>query len=177
MDVVCRKCGAFHWLDEKLADSTQNNIISGSCCRQGKIKVALPQRPPPTLWRLFTGIHAASNNFFANIQNFNSALAFTSKGSDSVEERPGNSPYVYKIGGQVYHRSGNLEPPLADPAQPNAPAPAPCQYAQLWVYDPQSEAQLDAVVNEMMANRANEGCNRPLMRELTGVIQAHHVYA
>ena len=125
MNVVCQHCRALHWIDEKLTASTRANVLFGSCCRQGKIEVALPHRPPPTLWRLFTGIHAASNNFFANIRKFNSALAFTSMGSDRVDDLPGNGPYVYKIGGQVYHRSGDIAPPPADPAQPDAPPPPP----------------------------------------------------
>jgi len=32
MDVVCSGCGAFHWMDEKLSASTQNNILFGTCC-------------------------------------------------------------------------------------------------------------------------------------------------
>ncbi|KAF8598707.1 hypothetical protein BDV93DRAFT_498541, partial [Ceratobasidium sp. AG-I] len=174
MDVVCRHCGAFHWRDEKLSTSTRNNILFGSCCRQGKIEVALPQRPPPTLWRLFTGIHPASDNFFANIRQFNSALAFTSMGSDRIDQQQGNGPYLYKIGGQVYHRSGDLAPePVNEPAQ----QPPPRRYAQLWVYDPQQPAQIDGVIDDRMRAQANEHCDRPLMREPTGVLQEHHAYA
>lgn len=167
MNVVCQDCGALHWADEKLKASTRQNIIFGSCCRQGKIQVALPQRPPPTLWRLFTGLHPASDNFFANIRQFNSALAFVSMGSKHVELPAGHGPYLYKIGGEVYHRSGDL---AAAPGEPR-------QYAQLWVYDPQSEDQTNAVVNERMGHAANTNCDRPLMRELTGVLQEHHAYA
>ncbi|KAF8603411.1 hypothetical protein BDV93DRAFT_493320, partial [Ceratobasidium sp. AG-I] len=174
MDVVCRHCGAFHSRDEKLSTSTRNNILFGSCCCQGKIEVALPQRPPPTLWRLFTGIHPASDNFFANIWQFNSALAFVSMGSDRIDQQQGNGPYLYKIGGQVYHQSGDLAPePVNEPGQ----QPPPHRYAQLWVYDPQQPAEIDGVIDDRMRARANEHCDRPLMRELTGVLQEHHAYA
>ncbi|KAF8601303.1 hypothetical protein BDV93DRAFT_585782 [Ceratobasidium sp. AG-I] len=175
MDVGCPHCGSFHWRDEKLSSSTRNNILFGSCCHQGKIEVALPQRPPPTLWRLFTGIHPASDNFFSNIWEFDSALAFVSMGSDQVEHQQGHGPYLYKIGGQVYHRSSDLAP---EPAQnPDQHAP-PRQYAQLWVYDPQDSDQLDGVVDDrIMRAHANGNCDRPFMRELTGVLQEHHAYA
>lgn len=160
MNVVCRECQALHWIDEKLSASTRNNTIFGSCCRQGKVEIALPQRPPPTLWRLWTGLHEASDNFFANIRQFNSALAFTSMGSQHVEPQAGHGPYLYKIGGSVYHRSGPL---AAEPGEER-------RYAQLWIYDPQSEDQINRVVNERMENNANGNCDRPLMRELIGIL-------
>ncbi|QRV97710.1 ATP-dependent DNA helicase PIF1 [Ceratobasidium sp. AG-Ba] len=78
------------------------------------------------------------------------------------EQPPGHGPPIFKLGGQVYHRSGDLVPP-------EGAAP---QYAQLYIYD-----SLEEAATLCSENPHNTGCNPALMRELTGVIHAHHQYA
>lgn len=163
MDVRCTYCHAYHWLDERKKGSAVGTPKFGSCCREGKVEIALPKRPPPLLWQLFTNNHPLSANFFQNIRQFNSALAFVSMGTDRVEEQPpGHGPYVYKIGGSVYHRSGDLEPRPGNPPR----------YAQLYIYDSHVEA-----ANHRSANSNNSACDRGLMRELTGLLHQTHRYA
>ncbi|EUC59156.1 helitron helicase-like amino-terminal domain protein [Rhizoctonia solani AG-3 Rhs1AP] len=165
MSVVCPHCGAYHWIDEKKSKSTIASPTFTACCRGGKIELALPKRPPAPLWELFMGEHPLSGNFFQNIRQFNAALAFVSMGTDRVEELPaGRGPYVYKIGGSVYHRSGDLD------GQPGAPR----RYAQLYIYD---SDHLEAAVNARTGNPINSACDPGLMRELTGVLHQHHAYS
>ncbi|KAF8595117.1 hypothetical protein BDV93DRAFT_415339, partial [Ceratobasidium sp. AG-I] len=167
MTVWCTHCQAFHWKAERLSSSTAAVDKFGSCCRQGKIKIDLPKRPPATLWDLFTRVHPLSQNFFENIRQFNAALAFTSLGTGkpiSNEQPPGGGPYIFKIGGEVYHQSADLVP------IPNGPNP-PC-YAQLYVYD-----KLEDAADQRSAHPSNSKCDRGLMRELTGVLHASHHYA
>ncbi|KAF8600184.1 hypothetical protein BDV93DRAFT_405811, partial [Ceratobasidium sp. AG-I] len=133
-----------------------------TCCRQGLINIALPNRPPPELWQLWTRTHALSRNFFKNIRQFNAALAFTSMGAKHVDDPPpGAGPWVFKIGGEHYHNSGDLQP-----AGPNS------SYAQLYIFD-----NLEEAANIQSANPHNSKCDCALMRELNGVLHASHHYA
>ncbi|QRV79983.1 ATP-dependent DNA helicase PIF1 [Ceratobasidium sp. AG-Ba] len=81
---------------------------------------------------------------------------------DFAEHLPGRGPYVFKISGEVYHSTGNLQP---QPGRNSA-------YVSLFVYD-----SLDEAANQRSNNPYNEGCDPGLMRLLTGVIHAHHHYA
>ncbi|QRV79981.1 ATP-dependent DNA helicase PIF1 [Ceratobasidium sp. AG-Ba] len=162
MNIVCQHCGAYHWADEKLSKSRADNPVFGSCCREGRVQVPLTRRPPAELWRLYTRSHPLTSNFFSHIRQFNSALAFASMGVGGFAELPGHGPYVFKISGEVYHSTGNLQPQEGQDAA----------YAQLFVYD-----SLDEAANLRSRNAHNVGCDPGLMRELTGVIHAHHHYA
>lgn len=67
-----------------------------------------------------------------------------------------------KIGGEVYHRSGDLAPNGQDPPR----------YAQLYMCDRFEEA-----ADQRSAHPSNSRCDCGLMRELTGVLHASHHYA
>ncbi|QRW04504.1 ATP-dependent DNA helicase PIF1 [Ceratobasidium sp. AG-Ba] len=163
MSVQCSYCKALHWDAEKLSKSRANQPVFGSCCKQGKIQLPLTKRPPPELYRLFTGTHAKSANFFANIRSFNSSLAFVSMGFKQREPQPpGPGPWHFKIGGEVYHQTGPLTP-----GENQTPT-----FAQLYIYDSHEEA-----ANLRSSHPANRECDRALMRELTGLIHTHHPYA
>ncbi|KAI8595579.1 hypothetical protein EDD21DRAFT_35327 [Dissophora ornata] len=80
------------------------------------------------------------NHFRTHIRRYNSALSFTSTGTtvdESYATQPG--PYIYRIGGDFFHRLGSLLPPgdlqidLNDPAQREQ---LKGLFAQVWIYDP-----------------------------------------
>ncbi|QRW06212.1 helitron helicase-like amino-terminal domain protein [Ceratobasidium sp. AG-Ba] len=84
-------------------------------------------------------------------------------GFKALKEQPaGRGPYLYKIGGEVYHSSNDLIPP-------HGQSPT---YAQIYIYDSHEEA-----AQLWMQHQANSRCNPQLMRILTGVVHSHHRYA
>ena len=74
---------------------------------------------------MLTGDTEEAKHFRINIRSYNNAFAFTSFGGkiDASINR-GNAPYVFKVGGQVYHRHGTL-----------LPDDGPPRYAQLYFHD------------------------------------------
>ncbi|KEP45929.1 putative ATP-dependent DNA helicase PIF1 [Rhizoctonia solani 123E] len=166
MDVRCQSCGAWHWMAEKLISprgAPRNAIIFGSCCVRGQIQLPPPKCPPRELWELYTRVHVLSENFHKNIRAINASLAFTSFGATRLSEQPaGQGPLIFKVGGEIHHRSGMLDR-LPEGQQP--------QYAQLYLYDPEDATR------HRMNNPHNAGIDRQLMRLLTGVLQQSHGYA
>jgi hypothetical protein len=159
MDVVCSGCGAFHWMDEKLSSSHQNNIKFGMCCFSGKMDLPKLHEPPPELRQLLTGTDDAAKNFRKDICRYNNALAMTSLGckmDNSVNQ--GAGPYVFKIHGKLTHKSGSLLP---------APNGHPT-YAQLYIYDP-----ADAL-NYRMGHQANSSLHRETMQQLQDMLWHKH---
>jgi len=107
MDVVCPGCGAFHWMDEQLSKSHQNNPIFGTCCFSGRLDLPKLHEPPPELLQLLTGTDDVAKNFHKDIHWYNNVLAMTSLGcktDNSVNH--GAGPYVFKIHGSDTHCTG-----------------------------------------------------------------------
>jgi hypothetical protein len=59
--VVCEKCGARCWLEERARGKTWGGETSRNtrplfvdCCRNGAVQLPLPQEPPPELRSLLT---------------------------------------------------------------------------------------------------------------------------
>jgi hypothetical protein len=126
MDVECVKCGAMHFMSEKLTKSAKRSPKFGVCCLQGQIQ--LPPLPPlpAVLKKLYNGRDANSEHFLDNIRRYNTAFAFTSVGvklDDRVTHTTG--PYAFKIQGALSHRMGGLLP--MDDEQP--------AFAQLYILD------------------------------------------
>ena len=78
MDLECAKCGAMHFMSEKLTRSAKRSPKFGVCCLQGQIQ--LPPLPPlpAALKSLYDGSDANSKHFLENIRRYNTAFAFTS---------------------------------------------------------------------------------------------------
>ncbi|KAG8744254.1 hypothetical protein FRC12_014842 [Ceratobasidium sp. 428] len=162
MDIVCPNCQALHWLEEWLTHTRAGVYKFGSCCRSGQVSLPLQKRPPQLLLELFTRQHDLTQNFFDNIRSINAALAFTSFGATHMPAQQGGGPYVFKIGGEIYHRAGDLAPAAGTIAS----------YAQLYVYDAHQEAATVRI------NRVeNSSVERTLLRQLTGVLHESHGYA
>lgn len=163
MDVECQICGALHWMEERLTQSSLSNPTFGSCCKHGEVALPEPLDPPPFLHFLFTSNERQALEFRSNIRQYNAAFAFTSLGIDFDDTpnlmRNGNSVYSFRIGGELYHSIGTLAPATARPAS----------YAQLYIHDPV----------EALRTRGNRNRNLRMdtMSRLQEMLNEHHFYA
>ena len=130
MEVKCQSCGALHWMDEKLSDSSINNPVFGMCCDSGKVEVPMLRDPPPTLKSFLENNDQQGKNFRENIWKYNRAFAFTSlqiREDHSINQYC-RGPPVFRIQGELHHCGGPLFP-----ATDRSPT-----YAQLYFYDPRT---------------------------------------
>jgi len=155
---MCGKCGALHFLEERVASSSRANLQFTPCCAQGKVTLP-PLAPPlePLRW-LLTSNEADAKDFRQRIRFYNNALAFTFMGAnlDTSVAQPGN--YIYRLCGELYHRMGSLLP---------QPGEAP-KFAQLYISDP--HAKLDG----RMGNFG--GLNRDIMQLLQTMLHECNPY-
>jgi hypothetical protein len=81
MDTVCGFCNTKMWINERLANSNNNNPQFSLCCENGK--VLLPSLPatPQELEVLLTNKERSAVKFRNQIRMYNSVLAFTSFGA------------------------------------------------------------------------------------------------
>ena len=127
MDVMCKSCNAYHWMDEKLAKSSKKNPVFGICCTSGKIKLLILENLSMEIQRLLSDQDQYAKKFHEHIQKYNNALVMTSlscKVDDSVN-RNGAGPYVFKVYGKISHKAGALLPNDGDTSL----------YSQLYIYD------------------------------------------
>ena len=159
MSEVCEWCRALHWPDERISKSTLTSPRFGTCCAHGQVRLPLLNDPPAVLKQLYTSSDPQARNFRDQIRQYNAALAFTSLGvniDDSVNR--GAGPYVFKINGELCHRSGSLLPtPGMEPV-----------YAQLYIHDPHEA--LDVRMNR------NANLDRNTMSALQQVVLDNHFY-
>ena len=88
-------CDALHWIDERLARSSQSNPSFSTCCNQGKVCIPQLLDPPQALWDLFTSNDAQCNEFQEHIRQYNMALAFTSLGvKEDTHRGAGSSVFL-----------------------------------------------------------------------------------
>jgi len=52
MNVICWHCKAYHWVEERLRNSSITSPKFGMCCLQGKVALPQLQEPPLILHRL-----------------------------------------------------------------------------------------------------------------------------
>jgi hypothetical protein len=63
MTTMCGKCGALHFLEERVASSSRANLQFTPCCAQGKVTLP-PLAPPPKPFRwLLTRNKADAKDF------------------------------------------------------------------------------------------------------------------
>lgn len=160
MDVPCPHCGALHWIEERLAQSSPTSPNFGSCCDHGQVQLDAVEDPPYALQQLFLGLTAQGREFLENIRQYNTAFAFTSLGvkQDHAVNR-GVGPYVFRIHGELCHRAGSL---LPEPGQ----SPS---YAQLYIHDPRAASRYRA--------SRNGNVREDTLQLLENTLRASHFYA
>jgi len=63
MTIVYGKCGALHFLEERVASSSRANPQFTLCCTQGKVTMPPLAPPPKPLRRLLTGNEVDAKDF------------------------------------------------------------------------------------------------------------------
>ncbi|CAG8813521.1 24257_t:CDS:1, partial [Cetraspora pellucida] len=159
MDTACIHCGALHWLDERIVNSSKTNPKFGSCCRHGKVILPLLHDPPLLLRQLFESQDKQCKEFRANICQYNAAHAFTSLGVNIDQTiLNGRSPYSFRIHSELRHHSGSLLPESSLNAN----------YAQLYIYDPD-------IAHQIRMGR-NKNLHTQTMWELQEILREHHAF-
>ncbi|KAJ7479570.1 hypothetical protein FB451DRAFT_958941, partial [Mycena latifolia] len=132
----------------------------GMCCNHGKVEIPDLEPPPEPLCRLLLDDSEQAKEYRKNMWQYNIALSFTSLGvSEDQSVNRGRGPPVFKIQGELCHRTGALLPsPNKEPI-----------YAQLYIYEPR------AALDHRMRNNSN--LRRDTMELLQAVITEHHQYA
>jgi hypothetical protein len=160
MEIQCQSCGALHWMNEKLCDSSRSRPVFGLCCNSGTVALPLSRDPPQALKDLIESGDAQGKDFRDNIWKYNRTFAFTSlqvTEDHSVNEHR-RGPPVFRIQGELHHRGGPL-----------SPAPdRPPTYAQLYFYDPQAALEHRC--------QQNVGLNRDTLRILQDILLEHNKY-
>lgn len=82
-----------------------------------------------------------NKNFRDNIRSYNSAVSFASMGAKVVDFN-GRGPYVFKVHGQIFHRTNHIQPVNNQAAQ----------YAQLYVIDSTQATEIRVI------HPANQQC-------------------
>ena len=159
MTRVCDRCGAQHWIAERISGSRVRTPRWESCCKQGDV-ILPPYHEPPTLLRtLLTATDADARKFRQHLRQYNAAFAFTSVNC-TPDRRLDHQQGVtsFNIHGELYHLQGPLET-----AEGRVP-----QYAQLFFYDPVYAAQLRSERNPELSDQ--------LIRQLTDMLQEINPY-
>lgn len=154
-------------MDERLASSSERNPKFGLCCDSGKVSLPLLQFPPPALLDLFISDRPQAKEFRENIWKYNRAFAFTSLSAQEDHSiNAGRGEPVFRIFGELYHRSGPLLP---------APGRAP-SYAQLYIYDPQAALDNRRSLNSGLDPRTLEVLHTMLLQSNPYVRFYQHAY-
>ena len=160
LNVVCQFCGSKNFAAERPSDGKFT-----SCCRKGKVILEKPVDSngivleyPQFLRELLSNPeHHDYRQFRDNIRSYNSALSFASMGAKVVDFR-GVGPYVFKVHGQVYHKTSHLQPVNGQSRQ----------YAQLYVVDSTQATEI------RMQHPANVQCSPRILDEIDRFFRNHN---
>nr|KAJ0186312.1 hypothetical protein LSAT_V11C900478610 [Lactuca sativa] len=110
-NVVCQTCHAKLWRNESIRGKEKGNTDYSLWCAYGKVQLPELKRAPSSYERMFRNMDSKSKHFMKNIRRYNSMFSFTSMGGkiDTSINR-GNTPYIFRFGGQNYHSIGSLLP-------------------------------------------------------------------
>ncbi|CAG8791931.1 18946_t:CDS:2 [Dentiscutata erythropus] len=84
MDQTCRYCKAKFWILEKNQNSGLAFPRFSVCCVNGKVKLPFLFQPPPHLLELYTLNTLLASEFQKNVRGYNTVLACTFFGSNSI---------------------------------------------------------------------------------------------
>jgi hypothetical protein len=94
----CAHCHALHWQAEHV--HSKGGWGYGICCNHGTVALPLVPEIPAELKSLLDSTDILSPEFCTNIQQYNSALAFTSLGAEVDHKiNSGKGPYTFQVQG------------------------------------------------------------------------------
>jgi hypothetical protein len=163
---------------ESTADTTISHLDFSHCCQQGQIIVPQLDSPPPVLWHLLTDSTAGMNpriilpvsyickeaqDFRYHIRAYNNMFAFSSLGVKIDKSVWGpKGVHTFRIQGELCHLIGSL---LPEPARKPA-------FQQIYIFDPDSEREIQARVDLMDYLTPN----RDTIRALQNMLWDTHPY-
>ena len=160
MNVVCNRCQARHWIDERVPSSRPDQPKFEACCKQGDVVLPLFHPPPDFLRGLLQDNTTEARRFRQQLRQYNAALSFTSLDCTTTDRGASGGVNCFQIHGELYHLQGPL-----DAAAGQAP-----RYAQLYFYDPayatearlRANTELDGSILRGLLNMLND--NNPYIR-------------
>jgi len=110
MNVVCQKCKAYHWMDERLKSSSDSRPFFSICCGNGTVDLPAFPDPPEPLRSWALGETAQDRTMANNFRLLNNAMALTSSKGTSPPPLPGGSGWepAVRLHGKLTHYAGPL---------------------------------------------------------------------
>lgn len=172
-DRRCELCGALHWVQERVSDSSQINPKFAKCC--GKGRVELPPIGGDTermrvLHELFVGDGPRSQDFRGNIRKYNNAFAFTSIGMKRDRQTEGQMGlFILRTVGRVAHL---ITPLLPEGAYPH-------RFSQIYLLD--TEREIETRLQHHMIRQQDTvigfHLDLQIVRDLQHFFQGNNYYA
>ena len=103
-NIVCRHCGALHWIEERIINTSKANP-SFICCNNGQVRLPAAPEYPEEFMALFS-----NRDFLTHIRAFNDMFAFASLHANVDSTLLRQFPFTFKINGTLHHRMGPLRP-------------------------------------------------------------------
>jgi len=129
MHLICGKCHALHWQDERPLNVTRAKAGTfEACCKHGDVIIERMRALPEPLNTLMTCQDSQSRLFREHIRRWNALFAFTSIRFNADDRTRANRQGVqlFQIHGPLYHQQGPLVPPAGLDAL----------YSQIYLFDP-----------------------------------------
>ncbi|GBL94272.1 hypothetical protein AVEN_16796-1 [Araneus ventricosus] len=163
MNVICEVCKSKNFLGERPSDNKFT-----ICCRKGKFKLQKSVdsednilKYPGFLKDLMSNIeNPCYTNFREHISSYNSAVSFALMGTKLVDLN-GRGPYMFKVHGQIFHRTSHLQP--IDGESP--------QYVQLYVIDSTQATEV------RISHPANETCLFHILYQIDKFFRQHNRFS
>jgi hypothetical protein len=156
----CTECQALHFLEERLATSSDAAPKFSKCCAGGKVRLPNWKDPPERLWYLFTSMDPIAKAFRLGVRRYNNVLSMTSLGTKDHSFHPGDGGvYTFRIKGALHHHHGPLVA-----SQGKEP-----KFAQIYIHDPQD---LDRQIENRMNKFSDNSLDKQVLQELTDILNA-----
>lgn len=164
---VCDRCGALHWLSEKLSNSPKRDPKFSKCCSKGKVKVPKLSGRCPPLERWLDDQTPRGKAFRADIQKYNNCFAFTSIGMKQDFDTWGpRGIYNLRVSGRVTHRIGYFEPNDGEEHR----------FAQIYMLD--DERAVEVRMNHILRRMDTRiGLDREIVVQLQQYFSRNNYYA
>jgi len=110
MDLVCQKCKAYHWMDERLKSSSDSRPVFSICCGNGSVHLPAFPDPPEPLREWELGETAQDRTMAKHFRLLKNAMALTSLQGQSPPPLPGGSGWepAVRLHGKLTHYAGPL---------------------------------------------------------------------